>query len=76
MGLLKFTPTGWQELRQIMSNNLPKPVEKIDMTGLLSCALTCGAKICAVPYNGLWLEVDNEHDLTVYEGMKAKQKKR
>lgn len=71
MGLLKFTPAGWGEIRARLESGekLPKPAEKIDMTSLLSHLLTCGIKIRAVPYDELWLEADNEQDLALYEQM-------
>lgn len=67
MGLLKFTPKGWAEIARHLKGDLPKPVEKIDMTGLLSHLLTKNVKIRAVAYDGLWLEVDSERDLEIYE---------
>lgn len=67
MGLLKFSPKGYEKIRNAMNENMPKPVEKIDMTGLLSYLLTKDIKIKALPYEELWLETDNEQDLKIYE---------
>ena len=67
MGLLKFTPSGWSTIRDAMKKDLPKPIEKIDMTSLLSHLLSLQINIKAVPYDDLWLEVDNPEDLALYE---------
>lgn len=68
MGLLKFTPEGWKKIKNLLAcNNLPRPIEKIDMTSLLSHALKNNLKIKTVPYENLWLEVDNQNDLMLYE---------
>lgn len=66
MGLLKFTPKGWEALRRIMGEGLPKPIEKMDMTGLLSYLISRNVKILAIPTGGLWLEVDSPKDLALY----------
>lgn len=67
MGLLKFTPKGYQRLRKETENDLPKPITKIDMTGLLSHLLAQGIKMRAVAYDELWLEMDSQDDLALYE---------
>lgn len=67
MGLLKFTSQGWYDAKSKMKSNMPKDIYHIDMTGLLAHFLSQGMKIQAVPYEGLWLEVDNQNDLQMYE---------
>ncbi len=67
MGLLTFTPTGWRRISKIIKAGLPKPIEKMDMTGLLSYLLLQGMHIRAVPYDEFWLEVDSQSDLGLYE---------
>lgn len=67
MGILKFTPSGWIETRRGMQHNMPKPIEKMDMTGLLSHLIHQGVAIKAVPYDELWVEVDSQDDLGLYE---------
>ncbi len=71
MGLLKFTPQGWYDAKTKMKSNMPKDINHIDMTGLLAHLLSQGMKIQAVPYEGLWLEVDNQNDLQLYESWEA-----
>lgn len=68
MGLLKFTPRGWSTVVQLLqSKDLPKGVDRIDMTGLLSFLLSKGVSIKAVAYDEIFLEVDNPDDLALYE---------
>ena len=76
MGLLKFTPNGWSKISQALkSQNLPKPVEKIDMTSLLSYLLSINIQIKAVAYDEIFLEVDNPEDLALYESWTPEQYK-
>ncbi|MBR1579857.1 MAG: phosphocholine cytidylyltransferase family protein [Selenomonadaceae bacterium] len=68
MGLLKFTPEGWSAIARVLaSNDLPKGIERIDMTGLLSFMLSRGETIKAIAYDEIFLEVDNPEDLALYE---------
>ena len=67
MGLLKFSPNGWEKIKNTMKKNLPRPIEKMDMTSLLNHALKNKISIKTVPYDELWLEVDNQNDLALYE---------
>lgn len=76
MGLLKFSPSGWAELKKYMMQiPLPKTIENIDMTGLLSYLIKKNVKIKVIPYNGLWVEVDNQVDLSLYESWQPEQYK-
>lgn len=76
MGLLKFTPSGWLKISHILkSKSLPKSIEKIDMTGLLSYLLSLKVKIKTVAYEEIFLEVDNPDDLSLYESWTPKQYK-
>ena len=67
MGLLKLTPKGYKRIREEIENGLPKPIAKMDMTGLLSYLLSKGMKMRAVAYDELWLEMDSQDDLALYE---------
>lgn len=70
MGLLKFTPKGWQITRDSTAvQDLPKPLAKMDMTSLLDYLIQRGIKIKAIPYDELWLEIDNQDDLHLYESL-------
>lgn len=68
MGLLKFTPRGWQAVRATLDRMPADAVDRLDMTSLLARLLEGGQAIRCVPVQGRWCEVDNGHDLAVYEG--------
>ncbi len=67
MGLLKFSVKGWKQVEEYLSDLDGKTIDKLDMTSLLSGMLRKGIKIYGIPYDGLWLEIDNESDLKLYE---------
>ncbi len=67
MGLLKFTPVGWQEIKGYLNTLEDLRINKMDMTSLLSKLIKNGTGIYAVPYDGFWYEVDNENDMNLYE---------
>lgn len=67
MGLLKFTPNGWNKIKSILQSVNEEKKMKLDMTSLLNILLEEGVEISAVPSGGLWLEVDNENDLNLYK---------
>lgn len=64
MGLLKFTPNGWDILRRAF-RYLPKDTqESIHMTHILKDIITRhGAQIRCVEYSGKWAEFDTQDDL-------------
>lgn len=66
MGILKFTPKGWISTKKLMNRNMPKPIEKMDMTGLLEYLIQNGMKLEGVPYDKIWVEVDSQEDLKLY----------
>lgn len=68
MGLLRFTPDGWQEFRRIRETLSQSERDKMHMTGTLQKVIEAGRiPIQAVPYAGDWGEVDAAEDLAVYE---------
>lgn len=67
MGLLRITPQGWREIDAYLQSLSQVERDKLDMTGLLGKLLERGVPIGAVPVCGGWCEVDNEHDVAVYE---------
>lgn len=68
MGLLKFSPAGWQATRNYLDTLDTASLNRMDMTRLLSNLIQRETSVYAIPYGGLWLEVDNETDLALYEG--------
>ena len=68
MGLLKFTPTSFRWIDDLLTNNEGFR-EKFDMTTLLSNLIQAGYSIKGVPWEGGWCEVDNVKDLHLAESM-------
>lgn len=67
MGLLKFTPVGWQQVKNLLGDYSGEQIDKLDMTGLLSALLKAGVTITTVATNGRWLEVDDTDDINLYQ---------
>ena len=67
MGLLRFTPTGWTEVRAVLSTLSPIERDRIDITHLFQKLLESNViPIRAIPYEGYWGEIDSEMDLLLY----------
>lgn len=67
MGLLKFTPKGWIQVKQYLESKSAAEIDKLDMTSLLAQLLASGVEINTVAIQGGWVEVDNPQDITLYE---------
>lgn len=67
MGLLKFTPGGWQSVTDHLSQISNAECDRLDMTSLLNGLLEKQIPIRGVPVSGGWCEVDNQIDATAYE---------
>ncbi len=68
MGLLRFTPYGWNELKYLRSELTTKNQDNMHMTGSLALILKNGKiPIFALPYDKTWGEVDSIDDLSFYE---------
>ncbi|MBI3772181.1 MAG: phosphocholine cytidylyltransferase family protein [Gammaproteobacteria bacterium] len=67
MGLLRFTPEGWDEVTRIRSELSATECDRMHMTGTLQKVIE-GARVAvsAVPYEGEWGEVDSAEDLAAY----------
>lgn len=68
MGLLKFTPAGWQAVQAHLTSLPLERRARLDMTSLLSGLIATGTTVRAVAVDGPWGEVDSESDLAVYQG--------
>lgn len=66
MGLLKFTPGGWERIVEFLQTLTPAGRDALDMTGLLARLMDAGVQIQAVPVDGRWCEVDSDEDLAMY----------
>ena len=60
-------------MREEMKRGLPKPMDKMDMTGLLSYLLGKGIKMRGIAYDELWIEMDSQDDLALYESWDAEK---
>lgn len=70
MGLLKFTPAGWQIIESHLQQLEAATADRLDMTGLLRRLLACNAlPIGTCPTRGNWGEIDNPEDVALYEQM-------
>lgn len=67
MGLLHLTPEGWRTVTDYIASRPAREVDRLDMTGLLSCLLAHGVTIRAVPIADPWCEIDQQSDLAVAE---------
>lgn len=67
MGLLKFTPHGWSQVKSYLNTLTALDIDKLDMTTLLSQLLDNDVSINTVAIHGGWVEVDNPEDITLYE---------
>lgn len=64
MGLLKFTPNSWIEALRVRDTMGSEEQAKLHMTGLLQQIIEHkNISVYAVPYDGLWGEIDSESDL-------------
>ena len=67
MGMIRFTPTSWQWIMDVIKKPLPKSIEKLDMTTLLEVLVENGHPAKVIADSGLWLECDTETDVEIYE---------
>lgn len=67
MGLLRFTPAGWEQVCRLIATLAPADADRLDMTSLLRGLLTRGGAIEAIAVDGGWGEVDTPEDLALYE---------
>jgi choline kinase len=67
MGLLKFTPNGWNQIQNKLKS-LPNDIcDRLDITSLLQLLLQDGINVRCMPVEGRWCEVDSASDLKLYE---------
>lgn len=67
MGLLRFTPEGWNELIKARKKLSLTIYDNIHMTAILQKIVEArNIKITAIPYIGEWGEIDSRHDLELY----------
>lgn len=67
MGLLRFTPTGWEKVEELLARLKPDVLDRLDMTSLLQQLIQNDVAVSAVPIAEPWYEVDSGSDLQLYE---------
>jgi len=68
MGLLRFTPTAWQEVLRVRASLSAEQCDKMHMTGTLQKLIDAGnVPITGIPYEKEWGEVDSVDDLAAYQ---------
>jgi choline kinase len=66
MGLLRFEPEGWAEVKRIYAGLTSDQSEKMDMTSALQRVVEAQRMaVTAIPYSGEWGEVDSQSDLSI-----------
>jgi len=67
MGLLKFSPDGWDCFSKFFNNFNNKEKSNMDLTRVLNrLIIEKNCKILAVEYIGKWGEIDNKNDVEIY----------
>ena len=66
MGLLKFSPKGWDICYKLFKTFPQKKQDKLDMTTFLSYVIKF-IKIKIIFIDGMWCEIDSLKDLNVYK---------
>jgi len=71
MGLLQFTPAGWEEfLMNSINNEIKKIINQLDMTKAIQRVIDKdNIKVKVIPYIEKWGEIDTESDVYSYEEM-------
>ena len=67
MGLLRFTPSGWNNVESLLQRIDPTERDRLDMTSLLQLLISNGTAVGAIPISAPWYEVDSQADLQLYE---------
>jgi len=69
MGLLKFTPAGWEKVELALMGIDDERRDQLDITGLLRIILHQHIIVNVALVAGRWCEVDQESDLSLYESI-------
>lgn len=67
MGLLRFVPNAWYEVKRIRESLDSEVRDCMDMTTLLQNIIDAGnISVVGEPYHGEWGEIDSADDLAIY----------
>jgi L-glutamine-phosphate cytidylyltransferase len=72
MGLLLFSPKGWQGLQKIRNGLEPEICDKIDMTSILQLMIESDYDVQGVPTDSEWGEFDSKEDILGYQKFSQK----
>jgi len=73
MGLLRFLPEGWLEIRRVVNRLSALEIDRLQMTTVLQMIIKeKNCPIEGIPFCGKWGEVDRLKDLIIYEEEEAK----
>lgn len=76
MGLLRFTPESWAEVKRIRSHLSGQQCDSMHMTGTLQLVISAGnCAISAIEYCDQWGEVDCENDLMFFRDLSSEHLK-
>jgi len=67
MGLLRFTPAGWQSMQSLRQALTAGERDRMHMTGTLQRLIERGIPVTAIPCRGEWGEIDSPSDLHIYD---------
>lgn len=72
MGLLRISPNGWNEMKKLFDDLNDTDRNRLSMTEMLQKIIEGEViDIKALPYDGLWGEIDSERDLEIYNLQKS-----
>ena len=74
MGIFLTTPKGWEQAKKYLGTLEKGLLDRLDMTTFFRGLLERGVRVDTLPYSGLWLEVDTESDLRIYQDQFLKNK--
>lgn len=69
MGLLKFSPSGWKQVKNVLNALSREECDRLDMTSLLGLLIKARALIHTAPIAERWFEVDSDKDIELYNSM-------
>ena len=75
MGLIRFTPRGWENFKFSISRLPLETRQNIDMTSALAQLIADDIKIDTVQTAGRWVEVDSQSDRDAYIRLLASSKR-
>lgn len=72
MGLLRISPNGWNEMKKLFDDLNDTDRNTLSMTEMLQKIVEGRViDIKALPYDGLWGEIDSERDLEIFNSKKS-----